>query len=86
MYFFNHHFKRKINKIQCKFFSYAEDIKEDLLDQIIDKESGSRPYFAMKYDEILDKYLDTTNPQNYSKNCCRFIREIYDLIPVADTI
>lgn len=74
------------NQIQSKFNNYALSIKEELLDQIINRKSNSRIYFDIKYNELLYKYLYDINNINYNTNCSEFIHEVYRLVPVLDTM
>ncbi|MDD2376781.1 MAG: hypothetical protein PHD15_04110 [Clostridia bacterium] len=76
----------ELKKTQSKFRNYAINIKEDLLNQIISNKSNSRIYFETKYDELLYKYLDTINPFNYNKICSKFVHDIYQFVPAADTM
>lgn len=79
----------KVKKVQSRFNNYASGIKTELLDQIITKDSNSRPYFEIKYDEILKKYLEsiiTLKKIDYCTICSKFVSEIYRLMPVYDTM
>lgn len=76
----------KSREVQYKFNNYALCIKEDLLNQIINKESKSRFYFEQRFNELLVKYLDTVNTLNYNNTCSNFIHDIYELTPIDDTI
>ena len=71
---------------KSKFNNYALEIKEELLNQIISNKSNSRIYFDIKYDELLYKYLDIINSFNYNKICNNFVNDIYQLVPVNDTM
>lgn len=83
MYFKNNYV---IRQNQFKFNDYASSIKEDLLDQIISTKSNSRIYYETKYNELLHKYLDKINIFNYNTVCAKFVHDIYELMPVCDTV
>jgi hypothetical protein len=76
----------KIINIESKFTNYVSTIKEDLLNQIMTKESNCRIYFEMKYDELIYKYISTVNTLNYNIICCKFVRDVYNLVPILDAI
>jgi len=76
----------KIINIESKFSNYVSDIKEDLLNQIISKENNCRIYFETKYDELICKHLPNVNTLNYNTICCKFVRDVYNLVPILDTI
>jgi hypothetical protein len=82
MYYLN----QNDNEIKLKFNNYAYIIKEDLLNGMINKKSNSRSYFEKRYDELIIKYLNYINIFNYSKVCSKFVHEVYELIPLNDTI
>lgn len=78
--------KNKAREVQSKFYNYSLEIKEDLLNQIISKGSNSRQYFEKRFDELFNKYLDTIHTLNYNEVCSKFVHDIYELIPVNDTV
>lgn len=75
-----------IKQNQFRFNDYASSIKDDLLNQIISLNSSSRGYYETKYNELLYKYLDMINIFNYNTICAEFIHDIYELMPVYDTM
>lgn len=83
MYFKNNYV---IRQNQFKFNNYASSIKEDLLDQLVSTQSNSRRYCETKYNELLHKYLDKINIFNYNTVCVKFVHDIYELMPVCDTM
>lgn|GEM_PF-2275909 len=80
------YFSNNLNNVESKFNNYASNIKEELLNQIISKKSNCRIYFDMKYEEILYKYLSNITTSNYNTVCCKFVHDIYELVPVLDTL
>lgn len=69
-----------------RFNEYASGIKEELLNQAIPTKSNSRNFYEKKYNELLCKYLDKINIFNYNVICVQFIHDIYELMPVYDTM
>jgi hypothetical protein len=69
-----------------RFNEYASGIKEELLNQAISTQSSSRKFYETKYNELLCKYLDMINIFNYNVVCVQFIHDIYELMPVYDTV
>ena len=78
--------KHNIDQVKFNFSHYVFSIKEDLLNQIISKESNSRTYFENYYNQLFYKYLDTINILNYHETCGKFINNVYGLIPIDETI
>lgn len=69
-----------------RFIDYATGIKDDLLNQMISPESSSRKYYESEYDKLYKKYLDKINRANYNKICASFVHEVYNFIPIPETM
>lgn len=81
------YFKNSIrNNSQTRFSSYAYGIKSDLLNQMISEKSTSRPYYENEYDKLFNEYLDKINNLNYNSICSKFVKEVYNFIPIPQTI
>lgn len=81
------YFKNSINSnSQTRFRNYAYGIKTDLLNQMISEESTSRQYYENEYDILFSKYLDKINNSNYNSICSKFVKEVYNFIPIPETI
>ncbi len=71
---------------EINFYNYISNIKNELLDQIISEKSNSRSYCDTRYYELFYKYVRNVNTKNYNEICCKFVRDVYQLIPVTDRI
>jgi hypothetical protein len=82
----NYNKHKLIQSAEINFRNYTSSIKDELLEQITAKKSNSKDYYNTRYDELFYKYVDTINIINYNEVCSKFVRDVYGLIPMPDTI
>lgn len=79
--------KIKKKNVSLRFFIYAEAIKETVLSNLYD---NSLNHFAenlsRQYDILVSKYSQDITDEQYNETCANFMREVYSLLPVPDTM
>ncbi len=69
-----------------RFKNYTLIIKDELLNQIVSNNSSSRKYFEIKYDELINKYIEHVDILNYNLICSKFVHDVYAFVPIKNVI